>query len=83
MLISSIILILTGPKMALIFTSLFYIHILRIDNSRHGAIHVLWYILRTTKAATSCDISNERAHFSACLGASCILMTFYLKKRQT
>ena len=54
---------------------------LRIDNSRHGAIPVLWYISRTT-IATSCDISNEWAHFSACLGANGILMTFYSKKQQ-
>ena len=44
--------------------------ILRIDNSRHDAIPVLWYISRTTIATTSCDISNEWAHFSACLGAN-------------
>ena len=61
--------------------SKFYDSILRIDNSRHGAIPVLWYISRTTIATTSCDISNERAHFSACLGANGILMTFYSKKR--
>ena len=39
---------------------------LRIDNSRHGRIHNLWNISRTTKATTSCNISNERAYFSAC-----------------
>ena len=39
---------------------------LRIDNSRHGRMHSLWNISRTTKA-TSCDISNERADFSACV----------------
>ena len=52
------------------------------DNSRHGAIPLLWYISRTTIATTSCDISNERAHYSACLRANGVLMTFYSKKRQ-
>ena len=56
--------------------------VLRIDNSRHGAIPVLWYIPRTTIATTSCEISNERAHFSSCLGFNGILMTFYSKKWQ-
>ena len=55
---------------------------LRIDNSCHGAIHVLWYISRNTVAAISCDLSNERAQFSAYVGASGILMTFYPKKHQ-
>ena len=55
---------------------------LRIDNSCHGAIPVLWYISRTTIATISCDIWNERAHFSACLGANGISMTFYSKKWQ-
>ena len=55
---------------------------LRIDNSRHGVIPVLWCISRTNILTTSCDISNERAHFSACLGANSILMTFYSKKQQ-
>ena len=39
---------------------------LRIDNSRRGRIHSLWDISRTTRATTLCDISNERADFSAC-----------------
>ena len=43
---------------------------LRIDNSRRGRIHSLWDISRTTKASTSCDISNERADFSACVDIS-------------
>ena len=44
---------------------------LRIDNSRRGRIRSLWNISRTTKAATSCDISNERADFPACIDISC------------
>ena len=55
---------------------------LRIDNSRHGVNHVLWYIYRTTIATASCDISNERAQFSVCIGANGILMTFYPKKQK-
>ena len=43
---------------------------LRIDNSRRGRIHPLWNISRTTKAGTSCYISNERAEFSAYLSVS-------------
>ena len=43
---------------------------LRIDNSRRGRIHSLWHISRTTKATTSCDISNERTYFSACVDIS-------------
>ena len=50
------------------------------DNSRHGTTPVLWYISRTTTA--SCDISNERAHYSAYLRANGVLTTFYSKKRQ-
>ena len=57
-------------------------HHLRIDNSRHGAVHVLWFISATTVATTSCDISNERAHFSANLSVSGNFMTFYQKKHQ-
>ena len=55
---------------------------LRIDNSRRGAIHVLCDISRTKIAITSCDRSNKRAYFSACVGANGILMKFDLKKRQ-
>ena len=57
-------------------------HCLRIDNSRRGAIHVLCDISRTKIAITSCDRSNKRAYFSACVGANGILMKFDLKKRQ-
>ena len=46
------------------------VFILRIDNSRRGRIHSLWNISRTTKATASCDISNERADFSACVDIS-------------
>ena len=56
--------------------------LLRIDNSRCGAIHVLWDISRTKIAITSCDRSNERACFSACVGANGILVNVDLKKRQ-
>ena len=42
----------------------------RIDNSRCGRIYSLWNISRTTKATTSCDISNENADFSACVDIS-------------
>ena len=56
--------------------------LLRIDNSRHGAIHVLWDISRTKIVIKSCDRSNERAYFSACADANGILMKFDLKKRQ-
>ena len=55
---------------------------LTIDNSRSGAIHVLCDISRTKIAITSCDRSNKRAYFSACVGANGILMKFDLKKRQ-
>ena len=34
------------------------------------------------QSTISCDISNERAHLSVCLGANGILMMFYLRKRQ-
>ena len=61
---------------------MFSIHILRIDNSRRGAIHVVCDISRTRIAITSCDRSNERAYFSACVGANDILMKFHLKKGQ-
>ena len=44
--------------------------------------HVLWYISRTTLATASFDISNERAHFSVCLGANGSFMTFYPKKQK-
>ena len=43
---------------------------LRIDNSRRGRIHSLWDISRTTKATTSCEISNERAAFRAYVDVS-------------
>ena len=36
---------------------------------------LLWYLSRTTITTTSCDISKERAHLSACIGANDILMT--------
>ena len=55
---------------------------LRIDNSRRAAIHVLWDISRTKIAITSCGRSNERAFFSACVGANGILVNFDLKKWQ-
>ena len=55
---------------------------LSIDNSRRGAIHVLCDISRTKIAITSCDRSNEKAYFSACVGANGSLMKFDLKKRQ-
>ena len=55
---------------------------LRIDNSRRGAIHVLWDISRTKIVIKSCDRSNERAYFSACVGRLVFLMKFDLKKRQ-
>ena len=42
----------------------------QMDNSRRGRIHSLWNISRTTKATTSCDISNERADSSACVDIS-------------
>ena len=38
-----------------------------IDNSRHGRIHSLWNISRTTKATVSCDISNKGTDSSACV----------------
>ena len=51
--------------------NILYIEIdLRIDNSRHGRIHSLWNISRSTKATTSYDISNERADFPACVDIS-------------
>ena len=55
---------------------------LKIDNSRRGAIQVLCDISRTKIAITSCDRSNKRAYFSACVGPNGILMKFDLKKRQ-
>ena len=55
---------------------------LRIDNSRRGAIHVLCDISRTKIAITSCNRSNERASFSACVGANGILLKFDLRNRQ-
>ena len=33
---------------------------LRIDNSRRGAVHVLWNFSRTQIATTSCDISIQK-----------------------
>ena len=59
----------------------FWISLLRIDNSRRGAMHVLCDISRTKIAITSCYKSNERAYFSACVDANGILMKFDLKKR--
>ena len=53
-----------------------------IDNSRRGAIHALCNISRTKIAKTSYNRSNERAYFSACVGANGILMKVDLKKRQ-
>ena len=55
---------------------------LRIDNSHHGAVHVLWNISRTKIATTSCDRSNERAYFSACVDANGILINLESEKRQ-
>ena len=53
---------------------------LRIDNSCRGGIHVLQNILRTTIATKSCDISYERAYFSAYVGASFMVLKINLKK---
>ena len=47
---------------------------LRIDNSRRGAVHVLWNFSRTMIATTSCDSSNERAYFSTCVDVNGILI---------
>ena len=69
--------VLEDNKIQLQFSS-----ILRLDNSRRGAIHVLCDISRTKIAITSCDTSNERAYFSARDGANGILMKFELKERQ-
>ena len=56
---------------------------LRIDNSRRGRIHGAWNILRTTKARTSCNISNERADFLHVLVySSTIELKFDLKGKQ-
>ena len=54
--------------------------VLRIDNSRRGAVHVLWNFSRTKIARMSCDRSNERA-FSACVDANGILINLELKER--
>ena len=48
---------------------------LRIDNSCRGAVHVLWNFSRTKIATTSCDRSNKRAYFSACVDANGILIS--------
>ena len=53
---------------------------LRIDNSRRGRIPVLRNILRTTIATKSCDISYERAIFSAYFGVSCMFLKIDFKK---
>ena len=55
---------------------------LRIDNSRHGVVHVLWNFSRTKISTKSCDRSNERAYFSACVDANGILINLELKKIQ-
>ena len=55
---------------------------LRIDNSRRGAVHVLWNFSRTKIATTACDRSNERAYFSACVDANGTLIDLELKRRQ-
>ena len=55
---------------------------LRIDNSRRGAVHVLWNFSRTKISTKSCDRSNERAYFYACVDANGILMNLELKKIQ-
>ena len=55
---------------------------LRIDNSRRGAVHVLWNFSRSKIATTACDISNERAYFSACVDANDILIDLKLTRRQ-
>ena len=55
---------------------------LRVDNSRRSAVHVLWNFSRTKIATTSCDRSNERASFSACVDGNGILMSLELKKSQ-
>ena len=47
---------------------------LRIDNSRRGAVHVVWNFSRTMKATTSCDSSNESAYFSTCVDVNGILI---------
>ena len=56
--------------------------LLTIDNSRHGAIHDLCHFSRTKITVTSCDRSNERAYFSACVGANDILIKSDIRKRQ-
>ena len=58
------------PGGAIMATSKNFYLILRIANSRRGRIYSLWNISITTKATTSCDISNERADFSACVDIS-------------
>ena len=55
---------------------------LRIDNSRHGAVQVLWNFSRTKIATMSCDRSNESAYLSACVDANGILINLELKERQ-
>ena len=58
------------------------IHMLRIDNSRRGAVHVLWNFSSTKIATMASDRSNERAYFSAYVDANAILINLELKKRQ-
>ena len=48
--------------------------------SHLGRILVLWNISRTNIATKSCDISYERANYSAYVGASCRLLKVNLKK---
>ena len=52
---------------------------LRIDNSRCGAVYVLWNISRTKIATMSYDSSNERAHFAACVDTSYFETQFSIK----
>ena len=52
---------------------------LRIDNSRRGAVNVLWNISRTKIATMSYDRSNERACLSACVDASGFLINLELE----
>ena len=50
---------------------------LRIDDSRRGAVHVLWNFSRTKISTKSCDRSNERAYFSACVDAYGIFFIYF------
>ena len=49
---------------------------------RQQLVHVLWNFSRTKIATMSCDRSNERGYFSACVAANGILINLEVKKRQ-